>query len=125
VNPLSFAQFLLWTGDVSYVAGLVLMAILSAGAGARIPARTAVPMQFGLTGRPTWSLRRRWALLFAPGLAAGFGLVLTIMAHATDTGDLTQAGVSLALTRAGMALAFVVAHAAHLAIALAWLARRK
>jgi hypothetical protein len=123
VNPLSFAQFLLWTGDVCFVAGLVLMAVLSAGAGARIAPRTPVPMQFGLKGQPTWRLRRRWALLFAPALAAVFGLALTVMAHATDTGNLTQAGVSLALTRAGMALAFVVAHAAHLAIALAWLDR--
>jgi hypothetical protein len=82
-------------------------------------------MQFGLTGRPIWTLPRRWALLFAPGLAAGFGLFLTIVAHTTHTGDLTQQAVSLGTSRAGMALAFVLAHMAHLAIALHWLNRRR
>lgn len=121
MHPLNFSQFLLLSGDVCFLAGLVLMAVLSAAAGARIEPRAGVPMQFGLNGKPTWLLRRRWALLFAPALAAVSGVVLAGLAHLSDTGDLTQAMVTLALTRAGMALAFVVAHAAHLAIALKWL----
>jgi hypothetical protein len=125
VNPLDYSHFLLWTGDLCFVAGLILMAILSASAAAKIAPGTRVPMQFGLKGKPLWSAPRRFALLFAPAIAAGFGLFLTYMAHNTDTGRLTREALSLGTSRVGMALAFVVAHMAHLAIALNWLARQK
>ena len=101
------------------------MAILSGAAARRIASRVKVPMQFGLDGKPMWSAPRRLALLFAPSLAAGFGLFLTYMAHTTNTGDLTKQALSLGTSRVGMALAFVVAHMAHLAIALNWLGRQK
>ncbi len=101
------------------------MAILSVVAAAKIAPGVKVPMQFGFNGKPTWFAPRRFALLFAPALAAGFGLFLTYMAHSTDNGNLTKQGVSLGTSRVGMALAFVVAHMAHLAIALGWLGRQK
>jgi FtsH-binding integral membrane protein len=125
VNPLDYSHFLLWTGDLCFVAGLILMAMVSAAAAQKIGRGVRVPMQFGLTGKPIWSAPRRFALLFAPALAAGFGLFLTFMAHTTDTGDLTKQALSLGTSRVGMALAFVVAHIAHLAIALNWLGRQK
>jgi hypothetical protein len=125
VNPLDYSHFLLWTGDLCFVAGLILMAILSASAATKIAPGTRVPMQFGLKGKPLWSAPRRFALLFAPAMAAGFGLFLTYMAHSTDTDHLTREALSLGTSRVGMALAFVVAHTAHLAIALNWLSRQK
>jgi hypothetical protein len=125
VNPLDYSHFLLWTGDLCFVAGLILMAILSGAAAQKIGPGVKVPMQFGLNGKPMWSAPRRFGLLFAPVLAAGFGLFLTYMAHTTNTGDLTKQAVSLGTSRVGMALAFVVAHIAHLSIALHWLSRQK
>jgi hypothetical protein len=125
VNPLDYSHFLLWTGDLCFVAGLILMAILSASAATRIAPGTKVPMSFGFTGKPIWSAQRRYALLFAPSFAAACGLFLTFMAHTTNTGDLTQQALSLGTARVGMALAFVIAHIAHLSIALGWLGRQK
>lgn len=101
------------------------MAILSGAAGARIEKGTRVPMSFDHKGRPIWSLPRRYALLFAPAIAALCGLFLTFMAHSTHSGDLTKEALSLATARVGMGLAFVIAHIAHLAIALGWLNRQK
>jgi cytochrome bd-type quinol oxidase subunit 2 len=125
VNPLDYSHFLLWTGDLCFVAGLTLMAILSGAAGARIAKGTHVPMSFDHKGRPIWSLPRRYALLFAPVIAASCGLFLTFMAHSTYSGDLTKEALSLATARVGMGLAFVIAHIAHLAIVLKWLDRQK
>jgi hypothetical protein len=101
------------------------MAVLSAGAAKSIDPSTQVPMQFGRKGRPTWSAPRRFALLFAPVLAAGTGLFLTFVAYGTDTQGLTQKALSLGLARVVMALSFVLAHALHLAIVIHWLNRRK
>jgi hypothetical protein len=125
VNPLDYSHFLLWTGDLCFVAGLILMAVLSAVAAQKIGPGIKVPMQFGFDGKPTWSAPRRFALLFAPAIAAIFGLFLTYMAYTTDTGDLTRQALSLGTARVGMALTFVIAHIAHLAIALSWLGRQK
>ena len=125
MNPLDYSHFLLWTGDLCFVAGLILMAVLSGIAAQKIAPGVKVPMQFGFDGKPIWSAPRRFALLFAPSLAAGFGLFLTYLAHTTDTGDLTKQALSLGTSRVGLALAFVVAHMAHLAIALNWLGRQK
>lgn len=101
------------------------MAVLSAVAAQKIGPGVKVPMQFGFDGKPMWLAPRRFGLLFAPALAAGFGLFLTYMAHTTDTGNLTKQAVSLGTSRVGMSLAFVVAHIAHLSIALHWLSRQK
>jgi hypothetical protein len=125
VNPLDYSYFLLWTGDLCFVAGLVVMAMLSMSAATRIDAGTKVPMSFGFNGKPIWSAPRRYALLFAPVFAAGCGLFLTYMAHTTHIGILTQQALSLGTARVGMALAFVIAHIAHLWIALGWLGRQK
>jgi hypothetical protein len=125
VNPLDYSHFLLWTGDLCFVAGLILMAIMSAAAAAKIGPGVKVPMQFGLKGQPTWFAPRRFALLFAPALAAAFGLFLTYMAYSTTTEFLTKQALSIGTSRVGMALAFVVAHMVHLAIALNWLGRGK
>jgi hypothetical protein len=101
------------------------MAMLSAVTAAKIGPGVKVPMQFGFDGKPTWFAPRRFALLFAPVLAAGFGLFLTYMAHTVGTSLLTKEVVSLGTSRVIMALAFVFAHMVHLAIALSWLDRRK
>jgi hypothetical protein len=120
VSPLDFSAFLLWVGDIAYLAGLVLMALLSAAAGQKIPPRTPVPMQWGPGGKPTWYLRRRWALLFAPVTAGSCGLLLSALAH-WDVRDLSQSTVNLAVIRTSMALVFVIVHMIHLSLALRWL----
>ena len=125
MDPLDYTHFLLWTGDVCFVAGLILMAILSASASKTMGPNTKLPMQFDLKGQPIWFASRRFGLLFAPALAAGFGLFLTAMAHRTQSGVLTQEALSIGVSRVGMAFAFVVAHILHLTIALAWLKRQK
>ena len=99
------------------------MALLSGVAARHIGRRALVPMQFGLNGQPVWSVPRRFALLFAPCLAAVSGLVLTFLAHRDTSGMASAASAQLALIRAAMAFTFVVAHMVHLAIALRWLNR--
>jgi hypothetical protein len=125
VNPLDFSHLLLWTGDLCFVAGLILMTLISASAAAKIDPGAQVPMQFGLNGQPTWSASRRFALLFAPALAAGFGLLLTFLAHRVPVGQLTKEAVSLGTSRVFMAFTFVLAHMVHLAFALKWLNKDK
>lgn len=125
MNPLDFSHLLLWTGDLCFVAGLILMALISASAAAKIDPGAQVPMQFGLNGQPTWSAPRRFALLFAPALAAGFGLLLTFLAHRVPVGQLTKEAVSLGTSRVFMAFTFVLAHLVHLAFALKWLNKDK
>lgn len=125
MDPLDYSHFLLWTGDICFIAGLILMAILSAAAAQGMGVHKKLPMQFGIKGEPTWLASKRFGLLFAPTLAAAFGLFLTAMAHETKNGTLTQAALSIGVARVGMAFAFVVAHIIHLAIALAWLRRQK
>ncbi|MFN5553899.1 MAG: hypothetical protein ACK5BF_13635, partial [Hyphomonadaceae bacterium] len=68
---------------------------------------------------------RRFALLFAPALAAGFGLLLTFLAHRVPTGQLTKEAVSLGTARVFMAFTFVLAHLVHLAFAIKWLNKNK
>jgi hypothetical protein len=123
VNPLDLSHFLLWTGDLCFVAGLVLMALISATAAVRIDPDARVPMQFGPQGKPTWLASRRLALLFAPTCAAASGLLLTYLAHRVPDDAVTQATQSLAVVRALMAFIFVVVHMLHLAFALKWLNR--
>lgn len=101
------------------------MAMLSLSAATRIGQGVKVPMQFNHKGQPIWSAPRRFGLLFAPALAALFGLFLTYMAHTTSTDDLTKQALSLGTARVGMALSFVIAHIAHLLLALGWLDRQK
>jgi hypothetical protein len=125
VDPFDFSHFLVWAGDICFVAGLILMAILSAAAAPAIGPGVKLPMQFGLDGKPVWSAPRRFGLLFAPALAAFFGLFLTYMAHRAHTGTLTQEALSLGTARVGMAATFVIAHLIHLSIALAWLDKQK
>ena len=125
MNPLDFSHFLLWTGDLCFVAGLILMTLISATAAAKIDPGAQVPMQFGLNGQPTWSAPRRLALLFAPALAAGFGLLLTFLAHRLPNEQLTKEAVSLGTSRVFMAFTFVLAHMVHLAFALKWLNKDK
>jgi hypothetical protein len=125
VDPLDFSDFLLWAGDICFVAGLILMAILSAAAARDIGQGVKLPMQFGFDGKPTWSAPRRFGLLFAPGLAAFFGLFMTYMAHTRPENLLTQEVLSIGIARVAMALTFVLAHLLHLSIALAWLKRQK
>jgi hypothetical protein len=124
VTPSYFSDFLLDAGTVSWLAGLALMAVLSATAGQEIPRGIKVPMQWGLNGKPVWLLRRRWALLWAPACAALFGLALTIVAYWKAV-PLTQASVNIALMRAGMAVVFVFAHILHLGMVLRWLKNQR
>ncbi|NJR20439.1 MAG: hypothetical protein HC777_02515 [Hyphomonadaceae bacterium] len=124
MDPLDYTHFLLWTGDICFIAGLILMAIVSASAGQAMGSHKSLPMQFGLKGQPTWFVSRRFGLLFAPTLAAAFGLLLTAIAHSHQAGVLTQAALSIGIARVAMAFAFVVAHIIHLTIALAWLKRQ-
>jgi hypothetical protein len=125
VNPLDFSHFLLWTGDLCFVAGLILMALISASVATKVDAGARIPMQFDQNGQPTWTAPRRFALLFAPALAAGFGLLLTFLAHRVPTGQLTKEAVSLGTARVFMAFTFVLAHLVHLAFAIKWLNKNK
>ena len=125
MNPLDFSHFLLWTGDLCFVAGLTLMALISTTAAAKIDASARIPMQFDHKGQPIWTAPRRFALLFAPALAAAFGLLLTFLAHRVPTGQLTKEAVSLGTSRVFMAFTFVLAHLIHLAFAIRWLNKNK
>jgi hypothetical protein len=119
-----FAVYLRQIGDVAFLAGLVLMAVLSWAAGQHVRPHEQVPMQWGLTGKPVWRTGRRLALMFSPALAGLSGLVLTALAH--SGGEHVEAGaLHLAMVRTGMAVAFVLAHMAHLAMALRTLDRER
>ena len=71
-------------------------------------------MQFDLAGKPTWRLSRQLGLMFAPVIAALFGLLWTALAHWLPAG---AAGATVT-PRVMIALAFVVAHGAHLHFAI-------
>lgn len=116
--------FLLQVGDLAFLAGLVLMAVLSWAAARRILPGERVPMQWDLRGRPVWRLGRRAALMFSPLIAALTGLATTWQAH--DIGPVaTRGALELALVRTAMALGLVLAHALHLAVALQTLERER
>jgi hypothetical protein len=101
-------------GDAAFVCSLAVMAYLSASAARRIRPDERVPMQFDFTGKPTWRLSRQLGLMFAPVMAAAFGLLWTALAHWLPAG---AAGQTVA-PRLMIALAFVVAHGAHLHFAI-------
>ena len=121
---LNFATYLMLLGDVAFVAGLILMALLSAGAGAQMLPGEKLPMQWGLTGKVRWAARKRFGLLFAPGVAALCGVLLTAMAHLGPR-DLTQEAVNLAVIRVTTALGLVLGHMLHLWFALGWLRQNR
>jgi hypothetical protein len=125
VSALDFSYFFLWVGDLCFIAGLILMALISASAGLKIERGARVPMQFGIGGKPTWTAPRRLALLFAPSLAAGFGLLLAILAHQQAGVELSSQVMMMGSARVLMAFFFVVAHLLHLIFALKWLNRAR
>lgn len=101
-------------GDAAFVCSLAVMAWLSAQAARRIRSDERVPMQFDFAGRPTWRLSRQLGLMFAPVLAALFGLLWTALAHWLPAGAVGQT----VAPRLMIALAFVIAHGVHLHFAV-------
>lgn len=114
---LNLSSQLLFAGDLAFLAGLGLLAVLSWAAGLEIPRDYRVPMQWGLGGKASWRAQRRFALLFAPIIAAISGLLLTFFAH-TLAHELSDELLKLAIIRVGVALAFVFAHILHLGLVL-------
>ena len=55
---------------VPLLATVAVLCAISAFAARSFAARDRLPMQWGIGGRATWSLPRRWALAFTPLLAA-------------------------------------------------------
>jgi len=81
---------------------LAVMAIMSAIAAQRIaPGKARLTMQWGLDGKPNWSLPRSAALAFTPALAA---ILLGALAL----------GSRAVTTPLPVAAAFIGAHALHL-----------
>ena len=108
-------------GDVSFLAGLVLLAVLSWAASQEISPDATIPMQWGLNGKPTWRASRRLGLLFTPFIAAITGILLSFLVHHRPIGlahDLTLELLNLSIIRVGVAVAFVLAHILHLSLVL-------
>lgn len=60
---------------------VVALALLARRAEARLPGAARLPMQWGVTGRVTWTAPRRLALAFMPvtaGVLMGFVTILTM-----------------------------------------------
>ena len=92
---------------VAFVA-LVFLAVMSLAVDRKLSHRERLTMNWGMDGRPGWSLPRRKALAFAPLLAAlclGAALLLAPPAH------------RLAVTSI-LAAAFAGGHVLHLALLL-------
>ena len=89
---------------------LILLATIAASlvASAKLPQADRLPMNWGLTSRPTWSAPRRVALSFTPVLA-----VLT-------TGFMMLIAPRDAASAALVAAAFLAAHLLHI-----WLIKRE
>lgn len=93
-----------------YLTALILLALVAASliAWLILPKADRLPMNWGLSGRPTWTAPRVMALTFTPALA----LVTTGVILLIAPGDVGFAAV--------VALAFLAAHLVHL-----WLIRRQ
>ena len=89
------------------LAAISVVAVLSVAADRRLRHFTYLPMQWGLNGKPTWSLPRRFALAFIPGLGSVILLALALKTAATP------AGVSTILIAAAL---MILADVLHLAI---------
>lgn len=112
---------ILLAGDVSFLASLVLLAILSWAASQNIPFSNSIPMQWGFNGKPIWRAARRFGLLFTPVIAAITGVILSFLAHRPPLGlahSLSLELLNLAIIRVGVAVAFVFAHILHLSLVL-------
>lgn len=57
---------------------VLLLLLISSVMGRRIPVGSRMPMQWGVSGEPTWFASKRMALLFAP-LIAIFTFLVTLL----------------------------------------------
>ena len=90
------------TGPLLVCATLAVMVLMSAFAARRIaPGKAPLTMQWGLDGKPNWSLPRGWALACMPAIA-------TILLAALALGGQPFAALLI------VAAAFIGAHALHL-----------
>lgn len=95
---------------IIFVITLLVLAAISVLAFRSTPEGAMLPMQWGLSGKPTWSAPRWLAVWFTPALAA---LVLGAVAFAGR-----DAGGFLLLALAPSAALFTIIHAAHLYFAV-------
>ena len=98
--------------DTNAVAGaFAAMIVLSIAAFLLVPRGARVPMQWGVTGKPTWTLAPGFAVLFVPLFAAAVLAALSLLNSA--------ARASLP----SLAMLFLLIHAVHLFFAVRY-ARR-
>ncbi len=107
---------MIWVMFVISVATLLVLVVVSLAALLKLPADARLPMQWGLSGKPTWFASRSAALGLTPSLAC---LVFAAMlAPSFFSGDaVLEPSLSASLTLA--AGVFVLVHIAHI-----WLAVR-
>jgi len=100
---------------------VVGMAWLSRRAATQLSQHDRLPMQWGLTGRPTWYAPRRIALAFAPVLAAITMIFAALVPELLSSGTAMSKNEWLALVVVliWMGAAWLAAHVGYL-----WLVRR-
>ena len=105
-------------GDALWIIALSMMAGGAREAWRRMGPETRVPMQFSLSGKPTWRLQRNAALLSVPLLTLAIGLFLGAQSRAVEPGPdmLVLFGV-----RATVAAVVTLVHMRWLSAALAQL----
>lgn len=105
-------------GDALWIIALSMMAGGSREAWRRMGPEARVPMQFSLSGKPTWRLKRNIALVSPPLFALALGLFLGAQSRSIPAGPdmLVLFGV-----RATLAAVFTLVHMRWLSAAMAQL----
>lgn len=99
-------------GDGLSIAALAIIAATAQGAWKRIPKGVAIPMQWGLDGKPTWRAPKAFGLLAIPVVSIVILLSFTLT-QATFTDDPTRATI-IFLVRATIAASLALSQLFHL-----------
>ncbi|PIC02168.1 hypothetical protein [Caulobacter sp. X] len=99
-------------GDGLSIAALAIIAATAQGAWKRIPKGVAIPMQWGLDGKPIWRAPKAVGLLLIPVIAIAVLLSFTLT-QATFTTDPVRATI-IFLVRATIAASLALSQLFHL-----------
>ena len=99
-------------GDGLSITALAIIAATAQGAWKRIPKGVAIPMQWGLDGKPTWRASKALGLLLIPAISIAVLLSFTLT-QATFTTDPMRATI-IFLVRATIAASLALSQLFHL-----------
>lgn len=93
-------------GLISFVLTIAVMSVISAVVLSKLPPGSKIPMQWDLSGRPTWYAPKYVGVWFSPMLAV---LIIGVTNYAASTVQTVKPGIFVI-----MSLSFIVFHAIHM-----------